>query len=208
DDGTMARMDDLIKFSEKHDIRIVSVVDLIKYRLRTERFIRNTEVLPFESEFGSFNLHVYESQLDGAHHLAIVKGDIGGDEPVLLRVHTESLLGDTFASRQCGPGSELRSSLEMIEKEGRGVLVYLKAKEREQQFLREVAAHRKGSEEGVEHSSFKDYGIGAQIIADLGLHRVRLLTNHPKRLVGLEGFDINIVEQIPIGTAGKVKVAG
>lgn len=199
-DGTMARMKDLVKFAEQHGMGIVSVVDLIKYRLRTERFVRRLKSVPFDSEFGGFQLHLYESQLDKGHHLALVKGDISGEEPVLLRVHTESTLGDVFASTMFDPGNELKESLKLIQREGRGVLVYLRLNDREDHLLNEVLEHSGEMVRKVERGSFKDYGIGAQILADLGLHQVRLLTNHPKKLVGLEGFEINIVEQIPVET--------
>ncbi len=197
-DGTMARRKDLEKFAEQHGMVIVSVVDLIKDRLRTERFVRKIQSLPFDSEFGSFQLHLYESRLDKGHHLALVKGDISGEEPVLLRVHTESILGDVFASTMFEPGNELRESLKRIQREGRGVLVYLRLSDREDHLVSEVLEHLGELVRKVERGSFKDYGIGAQILADLGLHQVRLLTNHPKKLVGLEGFEINIVEQIPV----------
>jgi 3,4-dihydroxy 2-butanone 4-phosphate synthase/GTP cyclohydrolase II len=197
-DGTMARMKDLVRFAEEHGLTIVSVVDLIKYRLRTERFVRRLQSLPFDSEFGVFQLHLYESQLDKGHHLALVKGEISGEEPVLLRVHTESILGDVFASTMFEPGNELRESLKLIEREGRGVIVYLRLNDREDHLLGEVLEHQGEVARKVETGTFKHYGIGAQILADLGLHKVRLLTNHPKKLVGLEGFEIDIVEQIPV----------
>jgi 3,4-dihydroxy 2-butanone 4-phosphate synthase/GTP cyclohydrolase II len=169
---------------------------LIKYRLRTERFVRRTDVLPFESDLGTFDLHVFENQLDRNKHLAFVKGDLGGDEPVLIRVHTESVLWDVFQSKKQGRGDELRSSLRQIEEQGRGALIYLRLNDKETRLTREISAHL--NENTPDHKSFKDFGIGAQIIADLGIHNVRLLTNHPKLLYGLEGFDINIIEQIPI----------
>lgn len=196
-DGTMARLGDLQKFSAEHDMRIVTVVDLIKYRLKTERFIKRVDVLPFETSFGSFRLYLYRSSLDGTHHLALAKGDLAANEPVLLRVHTESVLADVFSSTQLGESSALWGSLERIEQEGRGVVVFLRGKEQEHQLLNEFEALR-GKRNPVERANFKDYGIGAQIIADLELHSVRLLTNHPKHLSGLEGFDIDIVEQIPV----------
>jgi 3,4-dihydroxy 2-butanone 4-phosphate synthase/GTP cyclohydrolase II len=201
-DGTMARMKDLRKFSQEHDMRIISVVDLIKYRLHTERFIRRLETLPFESEYGSFELYVYENQLDGNKHLAFVKGDLESDSPVMVRVHTESILKDVFASTLQDQGHELKNSLRMIERTGRGVLVYLRLNNKETRLMKEVEVHLHHRSYDPDHTSFKDFGIGAQIIADLGIHDIRLLTNHPKRLAGLEGFDINIVEQIPIEPEG------
>jgi 3,4-dihydroxy 2-butanone 4-phosphate synthase / GTP cyclohydrolase II len=200
-DGSMARMPELQAFSKEHGIQIISVVDLIKYRLQTERFVRKVESVPFESEFGSFVLHLYENELDGGRHLVFVKGEIDPAQPTLLRVHTEAVLSDLFLSRRLETGDELRSSLDQIQREGRGVLIYLRMKDREERLFREVCQHRKEPPEFGEeqHSAgFRDYGVGAQIIADLSLRKVVLLTNHPKKLVGLEGFDIDIVEQRPI----------
>lgn len=200
-DGSMARMDDLRAFAREHEMRIISVVDLIQYRLRTERFVRRLESVPFKSRFGQFLLHLYESRLDGRRHLALVKGDVHGDDPVLLRVHAESLLSDVFGGGWGDASHELETSLRLIEAEGRGVVVYLRTGDREAELLQEVREQREGHRERDDHATFKDYGIGAQILADLGLHKVRVLTNHPKKLSGLEGFHIEIVEQLPISAA-------
>ncbi len=197
DDGSMARMQDLERFARKHDLCLISVVDLIKYRLHTERFLKRVARLDFQSEFGEFELIVYESQLDGRKHLALTRGDLQSGPPPLLRVHTESILCDAFGGVHLGSCSELRSSLRMIGQEGRGVLVYLRPGDLDAHLVQEIEEQRAGAQRG-ERGSFRDYGIGAQIIADLGLHEVRLLTNHPKKLAGLEGFEIKIVEQIPI----------
>lgn len=201
EDGTMARLPDLTRFAEKHNVRVISVVDLIRFRLRTERFVRRIESVSFESEFGDFQLHLFESDLDGNKHLALVKGDLEGDEPPLVRVHTESVLSDVFLTPAEDTGRELRRSLEIIDEEGRGVLVYLRLKEKEARLLDEVRRHQKkvkGEHTSAQAVSFKDYGIGCQILADLGLNQIRVLTNHPKKIVGLEGFGLNIAEQIPI----------
>lgn len=205
-DGSMARLDDLRAFATEHGLRIISVVDLIQYRLRTERFVRRLETVPLTCRFGEFQLHLYESKLDGQRHLALVKGDVRGDDPVLLRMHTESLLADVFGAGFADEGNELGTSLRMIEAEGRGVLVYLRTGDREAELLAEVRGQREVRRGRGDHATFKDYGIGAQILADLGLHRVRLLTNHPKRLSGLEGFHLSIVEQIPIRALGDAQV--
>jgi len=197
-DGSMARMKDLKRFAKRHGLLIISVVDLIKYRLRTERFIRRLDRIPFHCEHGTFNLHLYESQLDGRRHLAFVKGDISGDEPVLVRVQTESLLSDVFGSLQFESCCELKCSLSQIEKQGRGVVVYLRTGDQDSRLLKEVEEHRRGSRDCSESAGFKEIGIGGQILADLGLHRVCLLTNHPRKFVGLEGFEIKITSQIPI----------
>ncbi len=196
-DGTMARMKDLNQFAAEHDLRIISVVDLIKYRLRTERFIRRLERVPLKTESGEFDLVVYESGLDQHRHFALIKGDCRGDEPVLLRVHAESLLSDAFGGLHLEPCNELRMSMERINQEGRGAVVYLCSADRDALVMNEIESI-KGGRPRSEHVTFKDYGVGAQIIADLGIHKVRLLTNHPKRLSGLEGFEIEIIEQLPI----------
>ena len=206
DDGTMARLPELKEFSKKHDIKIISVVDLIHFRLKTERFVRQLQKMPFDSEFGRFELCLFENELEGDLHLALVKGDLKGKEPVLVRVQKESVLGDVFLTLKSDHGRELRRSLEMIEQAGRGVLVYLRLRGEERVLLREVRQHQAALQEqeqelqlGQQHPvDFRDYGIGAQILASLGLHRIRLLTNHPKKMVGLEGFELDVVEQIPI----------
>ncbi len=198
-DGSMARLPELKRFGLKHNLRIVSVVDLIKFRLNTERFVKKVESLPFECEFGEFELVIFENSLDGEHHLAFVKGDISQSDPVLVRVQTESVLDDIFLSLKHDAGRELKSSLRRIQAEGRGVLVYLRLKEQDKQLLKEVQLYKENSADFWPHvENFRDYGIGAQILADLKLHEIRLLTNHPKKIVGLEGFDLNVVEQLPI----------
>jgi 3,4-dihydroxy 2-butanone 4-phosphate synthase/GTP cyclohydrolase II len=210
DDGTMSRLPQLEKFGEEHGIKIISVVDLIHFRLKTEKFIKRLTSIPFQSEFGEFELIVFENESEGDLHLALVKGDLGGEEPILVRVQKESVLGDVFLATRSGAGSELRRSLEMIEEAGQGVLVYLRLKGPERNLLREVEQHAKSEQESLlldaQHPvDFRDYGIGAQILADLGLHKIRLLTNHPKKMVGLEGFELNVVEQIPIEIAESVR---
>lgn len=204
DDGTMARLPELKVFGEKHDLKIISVVDLIHFRLKTERFVRQLQRVPFDSEFGRFELCLFENELEGDLHLALVKGDLKGKEPVLVRVQKESVLGDVFLTLKSDQGRELRRSLEMIEQAGRGVLVYLRMRGEERVLMREFQQHKAAlKEQELELGQprtvdFRDYGIGAQILASLGLHRIRLLTNHPKKMVGLEGFELDVVEQIPI----------
>ncbi len=199
EDGTMARLPDLQQFGKEHGLRILSVVDLIKFRLNTEKFVKWVGNRPFQSELGSFDLHLYKNELDGDLHLAFVKGNIGGEEPVLVRVQRESVVDDVFLRGAGQAGKELRRSLQLIEKEGRGVLVYLRLKGRDGSLLAEFE-HQEGTEPNeVQHPvNFRGHGIGAQILVDLGLRQIRLLTNHPKRMVGLEGFDLNVVEQLPI----------
>ena len=204
EDGTMSRLPDLQEFRKKHGLKIISVVDLIQFRLKTEKFVKRLQRMPFSSEFGQFELFLFENELEGDLHLALVKGDVKGEEPVLVRVQSESVLGDVLLSLKSGSGRELRRSFEMIQEAGRGVLVYLRLRGEERPLLREVKQHLAQSpqdESQLDQRSpvdFRDYGIGAQILADLGLHDIRLLTNHPKKMVGLEGFDLNVVEQLPI----------
>jgi len=211
EDGTMARLPDLKEFGKKHDIRIISVVDLIHFRLKTERFVRQLKTLPFDSEFGRFELCLFENELEGDLHLALVKGDLKGDEPVLVRVQKESVLADVFLNLKSDHGRELRRSLEMIEEAGRGVLVYLRLRGEERVLLREIQQYEASLQEQEapldDHHpvDFRDYGIGAQILTSLGLHRIRLLTNHPKKMVGLEGFELDVVEQIPIEVTESVR---
>ena len=204
DDGTMARLPELKVFGKKHDLKIISVVDLIHFRLKTEQFVRLLQKVPFDSEFGQFELCLFENELEGDLHLALVKGDLSGKEPVLVRVQKESVLGDVFLTLKSDHGRELRRSLEMIEQAGRGVLVYLRLRGEERVLMREFQQHKAALQEqelqlGQPHTvDFRDYGIGAQILSSLGLHKIRLLTNHPKKMVGLEGFELDVVEQIPI----------
>lgn len=200
EDGTMARLAHLKEFSKKHGLKIISVADLIRFRLSTEKFVKRIRSFPFKSELGEFKLLVFENELDGDQHLALVKGDIRGKEPVLVRVQKESVLGDVFLSLENETGKELRRSLEIIQKKGRGVVVYLRLRGRRDLLQQEEPSPRVPHEDQPHAVNFRDYGIGAQILADLGLHRICLLTNHPKKMVSLEGFNLNVVEQLPIPT--------
>ncbi len=203
EDGTMARLPELRVFADQHRLKIISVVDLIKFRLKTERFVKRIESVPFACDFGEFHLHVYKNQLDGDHHLAFVKGEVGGDRKTLVRVHTESILGDVFRSDLDPTGRELTAALRRIEAEGRGVLLYLRLKKKDEQLMAEVGRHqRRDPTTGPPaKDAFRNFGVGAQILADLGLHEISLLTNHPKKIVGLDGFGLNVVEQLPISSA-------
>ncbi len=200
EDGTMARLPQLRVFADRHGLKIISVVDLIRFRLQTERFVQRVESFPFASEYGDFQLMVYENQLDGDRHLAFVKGDLAGDEPVLVRVHTESILGDVFGSRLDPTGAQLSASLRHVGKKGRGVVVYLRLQRKEEQLEAEIARHKQSDPTSgpPAKDAFRNHGIGAQILVDLGLSQIRLLTNHPKKIVGLDGFGLNVVEQLPI----------
>ncbi len=195
DDGSMARLPQLQEFSRQHGIKIVSIVDLITFRMATERFVKPIASSPFECDYGNFELRLYENELDGRHHLAFIKGEIGGNLPILVRMHAESVLSDVFLSSQSSTGRDLRVAMQSIEKEGAGVLVYLGMRDRERSLIAEVEGHKAG--EGSK-ATFREFGVGAQILADLGLTEIRLLSNHPKRIVALKGFRLNIVEHVPI----------
>ncbi len=199
-DGTMARMPELEAFAARHDLKLVTVVDLIKYRMKNEKFIRRIRSFPYHSELGSFDLHVYENLLNKRLHLVFTKGEVDSGEPVLLRVQVSNVLEDVFnLSREEG-GSSLRRCLQIIESEGRGALVYLRLEQTDSTLLREIDL-LSGEETAApyEKTDIKDFGLGAQIVADLGISEVRLLTNHPRIFVGLNGYGININEYLRIG---------
>jgi 3,4-dihydroxy 2-butanone 4-phosphate synthase / GTP cyclohydrolase II len=199
-DGTMARMPELKVFAAEHGLKVITVVDLIKYRMKNEKFVRRIKTLPYETELGSFDLHVYENLLTRRLHLAFTKGKLDSGEPVILRVQVSDTMGDVFSFSSESNRRSLRQSLEIIGKEGRGALVYLRLKKTEEALLDEIE-QLTGFEkaETYENAGIKDFGLGAQIVADLGISEVRLLTNHPKVFVGLSGYGIKIREYVSIG---------
>jgi len=210
DDGTMARMPDLQIFAEKHGLKIVTIADLIKYRLSKESLVRRIATAKLPTKYGGlFTAIAYENDVDSYHHIALVKGEIGPEEKVLVRMHSQCLTGDVFGSKRCDCEEQLHTAMAMVEKEGKGVIVYMRQEGRGIGLVNKLKAYGlqdsgKDTVEANEALGFKadmrDYGIGAQILVDLGLHKIRLMTNNPRKIKGLEGYRIEVVERIPIET--------
>ena len=207
EDGTMARLPHLFEFKQKHGLKICSIESLIAYRRAREKLIEKEHVVRLPAEHGAFELHLYRSIVDDVNHLALVKGKISGLQPVLVRVHSECLTGDVFGSRRCDCGNQLHAALEQIDEAGTGVLVYMRQEGRGIGLAAKIHAY-KLQEDGLDTveaneklgypGDLREYGLGAQILVDLGVKQIRLLTNNPKKVVGLEGYGLEIVEQIPI----------
>ena len=207
DDGTMARLDDVVAFAKKHGLKMTTIADLIAYRRKNDKLVEAVEDVDLPTDHGHFRLRMYRSRVTGLEHLALVKGDVTGDDPVLVRVHSECFTGDVLGSERCDCGPQLHTAMEMIEKEGRGAVLYMRQEGRGIGLANKLHAYRK-QEEGLDTveanvalgfaPDLRDYGEGAQMLVDLGIRKVRLMTNNPCKIKGLDGYGIEIAERVPV----------
>ena len=207
DDGTMARVPDLMSFAKMHHLKIITIKDLIKYRMKTEKFVTRKAEFTLPTRFGEFTAIAYQCEIDNETHVAMVKGEWKKDEPLLVRVHSSCLTGDAFGSLRCDCGDQLHQAMSMVSNAGKGVILYMNQEGRGIGILHKLMAYElqdngKDTVEANEALGFdadlREYGIGAQILADLGVRKIRLLTNNPRKIVGLEGYGMEVVERIPM----------
>jgi len=206
-DGSMARLPELVRFARRHRLKLGTIEALIKFRRTREKLVECEEVVRLPTEYGDFDLHLYRSRVDGQHHLALVRGEVADKDRVLVRVHSECLTGDVFASRRCDCGPQLHQAMKQVSQAGCGVIVYMRQEGRGIGLGPKIKAY-KLQEQGYDTveanrqlgygMDLREYGLGAQILVDLGLKRIRLLTNNPRKIVGLEGYGLEVVEQVPI----------